>query len=271
MERGPAVNTTATGAAENVQNSDLFEKAARAGHFVSGLLHILIGYIAIRLAFGQGGNADQSGALQELGSKPGGSIALWIAVVAFVALALWRVMEAIVGKRSDEDAGSAMDRLKAGSLAVVYLAFAWSTFGFASGSGKSSGQQNAGMTAQLMGNSFGKFVLIVVGLVVVGVGGYHVYKGVSKNFLDDLEGSHSKGIEGLGIAGYAAKGIALIGAGALVIVAVFTSDPSKATGLDGAVKTLGSQPFGQILLVLAGVGIALYGLYAFVLARYARM
>lgn len=277
MERGPAVNTDpsthagATSAVENVQNSDLFEKAARAGHFVSGLLHILIGYIAIRLAFGQGGNADQSGALQELGSKPGGSIALWIAVVAFVALALWRVMEAIVGKKSDQDAGSTMDRLKAGSLAVVYVAFAWSTFGFASGSGKSSGQQNAGMTAQLMGNGFGKFVLIVVGLVVVGVGGYHVYKGVSKNFLDDLKGSHGKGVEGLGIAGYAAKGIALIGAGVLVIVAVFTSDPSKATGIDGAVKTLGSQPFGQILLVLAGVGIALYGLYAFVLARYARM
>ena len=43
------------------------------------------------------------------------------------------------------------------------------------------------------------------------------------------------------------------------------------TGIDGAVKTLGEQPFGQVLLVLAGVGIALYGLYAFVLARHARM
>jgi succinate dehydrogenase/fumarate reductase cytochrome b subunit len=271
MERGPAVNTSATGAVENVQNSGLFEKAARAGHFVSGLLHILIGYIAIRLAFGQGGNADQSGALAELGSKPGGSIALWVAVVAFVALALWRIMEAVVGKKSDQDSGSTMDRLKAGALAVVYIAFAWSTFGFASGSGKSSGQQNAGMTAKLMENGLGKFVLIVVGLVVIGVGGYHVYKGISKNFLDDLEGSHGKGVERLGIAGYAAKGIALVGAGALVVVAVFTSDPSKATGIDGAVKTLGSQPYGQVLLVLAGIGIALYGLYAFVLARYARM
>ncbi|MDJ0393225.1 DUF1206 domain-containing protein [Rhodococcus sp. G-MC3] len=271
MERGPEVNTRSTGAVERVQSSDLFEKAARAGHFVSGLLHILIGYIAIRLAFGQGGNADQSGALAELAAKPGGSIALWVAVVAFVALALWRIVEAVVGKKSDEDAGSAMDRFKAASLAVVYIAFAWSTFGFASGSGKSSGQQNAGMTARLMENGFGKVVLIVVGLVIIGVGGYHVYKGVSKNFLDDLEGSHGKGVERLGIAGYAAKGTALVGTGALVIVAVFTSDPSKATGIDGAVKTLGSQPYGQVLLVLAGVGIGLYGLYAFVLARYARM
>src|SRR5690349_12154129 len=97
------MNTNASNAAERVQQNSAFEKAARCGHFVSGLLHILIGYIAIRLAFGQGGNADQSGALAELGSKPGGSIALWIAFVAFVALALWRIVEAIVGKKSDAD------------------------------------------------------------------------------------------------------------------------------------------------------------------------
>ena len=58
---------------------------------------------------------------------------------------------------------------------------------------------------------------------------------------------------------------------AYVVAAVFTSDPSKATGIDGAIKTLGAQPFGRFLLILAGVGIGLYGLYAFVLARRAQM
>ena len=164
-----------------------------------------------------------------------------------------------------------MDRLKALALAGVYIAFTWTTFQFASGSGESSGQQNAGMSARLMENVFGKAALVLIGLIVIGVGGYHVYKGVSKNFLDDLEGHQSKLVERLGIAGYVAKGIALIGAGGLVVAAVFTSDPSKATGIDGAIKTLGAQPFGRFLLILAGVGIGLYGLYAFVLARRAQM
>ena len=44
------------------------------------------------------------------------------------------------------------------------------------------------------------------------------------------------------------------------MVAVLQSEPSKASGIDGALKTLGSQPYGQVLLILAGVGIALYGL-----------
>ena len=73
------------------------------------------------------------------------------------------------------------------------------------------------------------------------------------------------------MVGYIAKGLAIVGAGILVVVATFTTDPSKASGLDGAVKTLGAAPFGQVLLVAAGLGVIAYGAYCFVLARYGRM
>ena len=50
-------------AAQVAQNS-VFERFARAGYIVSGLLHLAIGYLAIRIALGSGGgSADQSGAL----------------------------------------------------------------------------------------------------------------------------------------------------------------------------------------------------------------
>ncbi|MGU3432253.1 DUF1206 domain-containing protein [Actinomycetes bacterium M1A6_2h] len=257
--------------ADRAQNTDTFETTARAGHAVSGLVHLLIAYIVVRLAFGQGGNADQSGALGELAAKPGGRIVLWVAVVAFFALALWRVMEAFVGKRSEQDSGGVTDRLKAAALAVVYFGFAWSALGFARGAGKSTGGQNAGMSARLMQSGPGTAVVAFAGAVVLAVGGYHIYKGLSQKFVDDLTIRPGTGVTTLGLVGYTAKGLALAGAGVLVIVAAITSDPSKATGLDAAVKELGAQPFGQILLILAAIGIALYGVYAFVLARFARM
>jgi hypothetical protein len=75
----------------------------------------------------------------------------------------------------------------------------------------------------------------------------------------------------LGVIGYIAKGLAIAGAGMLVIIAASLSQPDKATGLDGALKTLGAQPYGAILLILAGVGIITYGLYSFAMARYAKM
>jgi Domain of Unknown Function (DUF1206) len=75
-----ASSSTATQMAQN----SVFERFARAGYVVSGLLHLTIGYLAIRIALGSGaGNADQSGALAAVAGKPGGIVALWVAAVAF--------------------------------------------------------------------------------------------------------------------------------------------------------------------------------------------
>ncbi|WP_068279092.1 DUF1206 domain-containing protein [Aldersonia kunmingensis] len=269
-----------SGVLDRATDSTTFERAARAGYVVSGILHLLIAYIIVRIASGSGGNADQSGALGTIAGTTGGKVVLWIAVAAFVAMALWRLAETLLGPHPSESGpggegdsqdATAFDRLKAFSLAVVYVGFAIAAAQFAMGSGKSSGEQNAGLSARMMESGFGKFILIVVGLVIIGVGAYHVYKGATKNFLDDLRRSHGTVIEPLGVVGYVAKGLVLVGTGILVIVAVFTSDPAKASGIDAAVKTLSDAPFGKILLFLAALGIAAYGCYSLVMARHARM
>ncbi|WP_239010535.1 MULTISPECIES: DUF1206 domain-containing protein [Rhodococcus] len=271
----PSYGNSSSTAGRLAQNS-IFERFARAGFVVSGIVHLIIGYIAIRLALGgAAGTADQSGAMTELAAKPGGIAALWVGVVAFAIMGLWRLAEAALGSSSRPDADSkkseVLDRLKALSLAVVYFAFAFSAFGFARGSGKSSSGQSAGITARLMQTTAGTIVLLAGALVIIAVGGYHVYKGVSRSFLDDLEGTTSPLVRRLGMVGYIAKGLAIAAIGLLVILAVSQSEPGKATGLDGAFKTVGAQPYGAALLIAAGVGIITYGLYSFAMARYAKM
>ncbi len=267
-----ASSSTAT---EMAQNS-VFERSARAGYVVSGLLHLTIGYLAIRIALGSGGgNADQSGALAAVAAKPGGIVALWIAVVAFLTMALWRLVETALGRSTDPKSQGApsevLDRAKAFALAVVYFALAYSTFGFARGAGKSSGAQNSGISARLMQTGTGTIALIAGGVIIIAVGGYHVYKGISRTFLDDLKGKSSDLVRRLGMVGYIAKGLAISGVGVLFIVAASRSEPSTATGLDGALKTLGAQPYGAALLIAAGLGIVTYGLYSFAMARYTKM
>src|SRR6476661_5368877 len=255
-----ASTSTAT---EIVQNST-FERFARTGYVVSGLLHLTIGYLAIRIALGSGvGDADQSGALSAVAAQPGGIVALW------------RLVETAVGRSTDPKsqraASEVLDRAKAFALAVVYFALAYSTLGFARGVGKSTGQQNSGMSARLMQTGAGTIALIGVGVIIVAVGGYHIYKGASHNFLDDLKGRSSDLVRRHGMLGYIAKGLAIAGAGVLVIVAASRSEPNKATALDGALKTLGAQPYGVALLIAAGLGIITYGLYSFAMARYTKM
>jgi hypothetical protein len=261
--------------AQMAQNG-YFEWCARAGYVVSGLLHLIIGYLAIRIALGGGGGAaDQSGALAELASKPGGTLALWAAVAAFVVMALWRLVETCLGRstepKSQRWSSEVFDRATALSLAVVYFVFAYSTYGFARGAGESSGAQSAGYSARMLSSAAGTAALIAVGLVVLAVGGYHIYEGVSTKFLEDLKGISSDLVRRLGIVGYVAKGLVIAGAGLLVLVAAINAEPERSTGLDGALKELGTQPYGAVLLIIAGVGIISYGFYSFAMARYTKM
>lgn len=265
------------GAVDRATDSSTFEYTARAGFAASGVLHLLVAYIIVRLAFGSGGNADQSGALATLAGQPGGAVMLWVTAVGLFALGLWRVAEAVIGAKPGESRGGdrgdnpAWKRAKSLGLAIVNFAIAFSAIRFATGGGQSSGQQNSGLSAQLMQAGWGKFVLIVAGLAIAAVGGYHVYKGVSKKFLKDLRGSAGSAVTAVGVTGYAAKGAVLAGAGLLVIVATLQADPAKAAGLDAAVKTLGQAPFGKFLLLVAAVGIAAFGAYSFVRSRNGRM
>jgi hypothetical protein len=263
-------------ATDRATDNSAFEYAARAGYAASGVLHLIIGYIIANIAFGSGGNADQSGALATIAGHTGGVIVLWVAAIGLAALGLWHVAEAVVGSKPGERSGGEDDspawkRAKSIGLAIANLAIAFSAARFAMGSGQSSGQKNAGLSAQLMQSGWGKALLIAVGIGVIAVGGYHVYRGVSKKFFKDLRVNPGTGVTAVGIAGYVAKGLVLAGAGLLVIVATLQADPAKASGIDAAVKTLGQAPFGKFLLILAAIGMAAFAGYSFVRSRYGRM
>jgi uncharacterized membrane protein YidH (DUF202 family) len=269
-------STSVHGAVDRATDSKAFEYTARAGFAASGVLHLLVAFIILRVAFGSGGNADQSGALAAVAKQPGGTIMMWVAAVGLLALGLWRVAEALLGSkpgesRQGQDDNPAWKRAKSLGLAIVNFAIAFSALKFAMGGGQSSGQQNAGMSAQLMQSGWGKAVLIAVGIGVAVVGGYHVYKGAAKKFQKDLQVAAGRSITAVGVTGYVAKGLVLLGAGLLVVFATLTADPSKAAGLDAAVKTLGQAPFGKVLLILAALGIAAFGAYSFVRSRHGRM
>ncbi len=271
--------------AEAISPTDVVRRAAservtripaRVGYVISGIMHLLIAYLIVRIALGDSGNADQTGALATLADTTGGSATLWAVAVALVPLTLWRLAEAVVGLHPAEHPRHprdlrAVNRLKALGLATVYAAVAITAVQFAVGSRKSSAAQNAGLSARLMQSAEGKAILVMVGLVIVAIGGYFAFKGASRNFLDDLTVSPGRALTGLGIGGYVAEGVVLASAGVLVVVASVRADPSKATGLDGAVKTLRQAPFGTALIILAAIGFAAYGLYSFALSRYSRM
>ncbi|MGN6611456.1 MAG: DUF1206 domain-containing protein [Angustibacter sp.] len=267
---GQGIADQAGHAARRVSQSPWLERAARVGFVVSGLLHLLIGYIAVQVAWSRpSAKADQSGALGLIARHSWGEVVLWFGVAGFAALGIWQLTEALLPRVGDvkEQLG---DRAKALGKGIVYLALAVTTLSFARGSGSSSSKQTKDFTATLMSHGGGRVLVFVVGLAIIAVAAYHVYKGVKKKFLDDLVGNPGAVVEKLAMAGYVAKGVALGIVGVLFCIAAAKHQPSKASGLDGALRTLRGQPLGGVLLTLVAIGLVAYGLYSFARAKRAR-
>ena len=239
----------------------------RVGLASIGLLHVLIGVIALAVAAGAGGKADQSGALQAVASVPGGVFVLWLIVIGLVVLALWQVLVAFTA----HGAGTkALEAVKA----VVYGGLAYLTITVATGGGHSSSSTEKTASARLLALPGGVFVLALIGLIVVGVGVGFIRNGATHRFERDLKLPPDRwagAITVLGRVGYIAKGVALLLVGGLVVVAAITFDPSKAAGLDGSLKALVGLPFGVVLLVLIALGLIAYGLFWCVRAVRARL
>jgi hypothetical protein len=271
---------TAMGAAGRAGDSDALQNLARVGLIAYGVVHLLIAWLALQLAWWGGGaqEADQSGALGTVSASPVGKPLLWIIAIGLVALALWQAAEILRWRSGFSASGDARKKAlqktaKSIAKAIVYLALAFTAVRFAIGSGKSSSGQQQQTAAGVFAWPGGRWLVGLVGLVTIGVGAWHVYKGVSKKFLKQIDLASAspaaeRTVTRLGLIGFPAKGVALAVVGGLLVWAAVTFDPAKASGLDGALRTILDAPFGQVLLTLVALGIAAFGAFLFVRARY---
>ena len=277
---GRGTTGSAMGAARHAGDSDGLEHLARVGLIAYGVVHVLVAWLALQLAWGGGSgeSADQSGAMSTLAESPLGKPLLWIVAIGLIALAVWQAAEVLRWRSGWSASGQTRTKAikksgKAIGKAVIYATLAVLAIRFATGGGQSSSQQQQQQTAGVFDWPAGRWLVGAAGLVLIGVGAYHVYKGVTKRFLKEIDTSEASPaatrlVTRLGQAGFPGKGIALAAVGVLLAYAAITFDPAKAQGLDGAMRSILDLPFGQILLTLVALGVAAFGVYLFVRARY---
>jgi hypothetical protein len=267
------VRSTASRAAD----SKPLEYLARAGFVCYGVIHLLFAWVALQVAFGNSAEeGDQSGAMRKLAAQPLGRTLLIVVVVGMVALAIWQAFEAAIGESGEQDKEAIAERVISGVRTIVYLWLAWTGVQVVRGAGGSQAQSSQSRTSDLMGSTGGRWLVGLIGLVVAGVGIGLIWYGLKKKFEKHLNTQQMspavrRTTRRLGMAGYTAKGIAYGIAGVLVVVAAVKYDSAKASGLDGALKTLAAQTYGTWLLALVAVGIAAFGIYCFSQARYRKV
>ncbi len=259
----------------SAKDSRALEVPTRAGFIGYGLLHLAVGWLALQIAMGHAPDeGDQSGAFRVLMRQPGGRVLLVIIVVGLAAMAVWQLLLAAVGHQTERH--RTFERLASLGRTIIYGALAWTAARVVAGNPTSSARQQQQATAGLLGHSYGRVLVAIAGLFVIGLGIGMIVYGWKRSFLKRLRtGTMNPKVRrtatALGRLGYIAKGIAFGIVGVLLAEAALRKSAGPSRGLDMALRTLAAKPYGAFLLVLIALGFAAFGVYCFFQSRYRKV
>ncbi|WP_133918063.1 DUF1206 domain-containing protein [Streptomyces sp. NBC_00582] len=265
--------------AERAARGSVVKGAARAGFTARGVIYLLVGVLALRIAFGRSGRqADRQGALGEMARQPFGAVLLWALGVGLAGMALWRLSEAVFGA-AGPDGRSAGKRLLALARCGFYSFVASSVLALAAGSGSgggSSDRQSRDVTARLLQVSAGQWLVGAAGagIIVAGVwiGGRAVTRAYHEKMrLGAMSPRTRRLVDVTGVGGGAARGLVFAGVGASAVHAALDYDPEHAKGLDDTLRSFAHTPAGPGLLAGVAAGLVLFGLFSFAMARWRRV
>jgi hypothetical protein len=275
---GPGAN------ARQAAHSTGLRRVAALGLFGYALIHLLIGYLAFALAWLESSVAgagqqptDSSGALSLLARSPAGDALLWVLAVGLGALCLWQASEVLRHHRhlpppGKERREALLQVVKTVGTAVFYGYLAVSAVRTTLGRGQ--GRDNEQHTlAGVLGMPGGQALVTAVGAVVAVIGVYLVQKGVRSDFREEIDLSTvAPALRGathrVCQVGFVLKGVALVLVGVVVGWAAVSADPQRGDGMDGALRVVAGEPFGQWLLTAIAVGLAAFAVYCTVRARH---
>ncbi|MFD6422293.1 DUF1206 domain-containing protein [Streptomyces sp. NPDC060198] len=278
-----AIAERGRGQARSGATGKAVETAARAGFVARGVIYLLIGVLALRVAFpgdsGGGEQADRGGALKEVAEQPLGGVLLWLLGIGLVGMALWRLSEALFGQ-AGPDGQKPMKRIIAAGRCVFYAFVAYSVISYAagdkgSGSG-SSDKRTDDVTAKVLDWSGGQWLVGIAGAVVVGVGLWLIFRAVTLKFRKhlDMSGTGEKvrrTVDAVGVFGGTARGVVFGTAGGFAIAAAVQHEPGQAKGMDDTLRSFTDTPAGPWLLVLVALGLAAFGVFSWANARWRKV
>jgi hypothetical protein len=261
--------------ARRASRSSAMDGLARFGLTARAFVYGVVGWLGLQIALGHHPHqANQRGALAEVARGDLGQALLWILGFGLAAYAIWRLSEAAYG--TGANGSGKLARAQSAASGLIYAGLCVSTFTFVAGTSRTGQrQQQETLTARVMRNDAGRWLVGAVGVVVIAIGVFLIAEGITRRFerqlrMDEMSPRARVIVSRLGSVGSIARGLVFAVAGGLVIAAAVTFDPHESTGLDGALRTLAGEPYGPWLVGALALGMIAFGVFGFAAARWAK-
>jgi len=253
-------------------------KLAKAGWAAKGVVYFIAGVLALLIAARASGWADETaaggqeeaspaGAIKTIAESGGGTVLVLILAIGMFLYALWRIVTAFLPSGNNDAEtwakriGYLLSAVLYGSLGLTAVRLAQSEPSSQNGNG-----QVSDLTARVMENPAGRWLIGIVGVVVIGVGLYRARKGFEQDVNDELDMSamspeRARWTRRLGAVGEIGRGIAMGLIGFFLVRAAIEYSADEATGVDGALRRMAEETWGVVVVALVGVGFVAYGLF----------
>ncbi len=266
----------AKGAGRDFVYSTTFEVLSRAGFVARGLIYGIIGVLAFLVAVSDKGKlTDQEGAIRTLADKPFGTFLLVVLAIGLGGYAIWRLTRAAIG-HGPEASDSTLDRLGGVGSGLVYAALCIATIKILTDSSSTDSSNPDKTTAGVFDWPAGRWLIGIVGVVLIGVGVYQLVKGLRQKFLEELKTEQMQPavktwITRIGTVGHVARAVVFALIGWFLLKAAYEFDANEAVGLDGALTKILKADYGPWLLGVVSAGLIAFGVYSVSEARYRKI
>ena len=249
-----------------------FERGARAGLIARGVVYVLIGWLAVKVAVTGGGEtADQEEVLKEIAQQSLGTVLLVLVAVGLAGYAIWRLTRAALG-HGPEDSDSTFDRIGALFSGIGYALLCAVAIGILVGSGSSG----SGPTGGVLDWTGGVYLVGIAGIATILEGLEQGYRGISEKFaenakVDEMSSTTRTWYGRIGTFGHLSRMVVFVLIGYFLLKAAIDYDPDAAVSIDGALSKLAQASYGPWLLGIVAFGLISFGLYSILDSRYRKV
>ncbi len=252
------------------------DAAARLGLTCRGVLHLVIGGLAIRLVLGELGRAiGWKQAIFEVAQA--GHLALLALVVGLLGYGVWRVVQAVA---DTEGKGTSLygiaTRASFAADGIMHVGLVPIAAGLLFGHAVDLRDIVPEDVAVALATRWGRSLLFGFGALVTYSALAHLIEALRAKFADDLPTTTLHRVPRavvvtIGRIGIAARGALVAMIGVSTMTAAFRADASLAKGVAGSIENVARLANGRSLLSLLSIGILAYALFCFLYARYRRI